>query len=64
MKAVCLAAVLLVLAGCAFQDFAAYRAEPRSYGNPALLNCASGQVPICNTQGGRTRKYYSNCQCR
>ena len=64
MRLVCLATVLVALVGCSSMDFETSRTEPRAFGNPALLNCASGTVPVCDVDGGRTRKYYSNCSCQ
>ena len=45
-------------------DYMAYRDEPEAFGNPALLNCAAKEVPVCQIEGGRTRQRYSNCACR
>lgn len=64
MRIVWLAAVLVVLVGCSSMDYAAYRNEPRAFGNPALLNCAARKVPVCDVEGGRARKHFSNCSCR
>ena len=64
MKRVWLAAVLVAVAGCASMELTTRRAEPEAFANPALLNCAAGTVPVCDVEGGRTRKYYSNCRCR
>ena len=64
MRIVWLATVLVVLAGCSSMDYMAYRDEPEAFGNPALLNCAAKEVPVCQIEGGRTRQRYSNCACR
>ena len=31
--------------------------------NPYLLNCPDRAMPVCDVDGGRTRKVYSNCRC-
>lgn len=64
MKILWLTAALAVLAGCAPMDPLAYREDPNAYSDPALLRCATGTAPVCEVWGGRTRKEFSNCQCR
>lgn len=64
MKILWLSAALAVLAGCAPMDPMAYREDPNAFSNPALLQCASGTVRVCEVDGGRTRKEYTNCSCR
>ena len=65
MKTLWLAAVIVALVGCSSMEYdGAYRDRRGAYNNPALLNCPSGKVPVCDIQGGRTSKYYYNCSCR
>lgn len=62
-----LAAGLLIatgtMAGCATPQITSYRSDPQAFSNPALLRCASRSVPVCDVEGGRTRRLYSNCRC-
>ncbi len=53
-----------LLTGCSPTGFMTTGPEPQAFTNPALLNCSARQVPVCNVDGGRTRKYSANCSCR
>lgn len=64
MRTVCLVTILTVMAGCASTGPVAYREDPLARSNPALLNCAPRQAPVCQAYGGRTGKHLYNCSCR
>jgi hypothetical protein len=62
-----LAALITValLAGCAVLDDSTYMPSEGQlrFNNPELLKCPYGSLPVCDTQGGRVKKTFTNCGC-